>query len=712
MTHEIRMVQPSDLVVHAHLNRSLDLPHVYALTQHMGREGFREDRPIEVGEFLDIPGLHLISGHHRVAAAFFSRWDELRGTVFPPSSEGSLRTEYFHDSSEQGWSLPAGLPFAEIPATVVPLAEMDELCLKIGDAHRLHDARTNSDLAKPLSDRDLYVLIRRVLKFPDIFRKSNRALSRFYNVSPHVIARERRTVVRTVDSLVRTVDSLVEPDDFTVECLAEQEFTPERLEAVHALIESGERTVTRTRDGKTQEYVQKPAETPADTRDYAALRSAFLEKANLLKRVFESPACNLFPDGTRPKGVYWQWLELAVNRRPSRWSHWKRLTQSPEGWEGSPVPEDVAEEMLAIATSLQAEITADVPLPKHEKALADVLAALEADAQEPSVEQASVTLSSSFDAPPVPETAMETVKRWAFDPETNQECEIELPSREAIQAALLELDYPTRGMSSRDAANQLAEYFSLTDLQRNVQPSAQTRHGVFPHMVNTEANNLVKSGHLVKPRRGWFAKPEQIPEGSDSETAPSISAAAASHNPVEDTLSPTAEESVEANYQQLQGELAADLLLHIKDNSPAFFEELVIDLLVAMGYGGSREDAEAVGRSGDGGIDGIINEDILGLDVIYVQAKRWQADVGEPPVRDFVGALQGRRARKGIFITTSAFSKGAKEYVSEVDTKDTKIVLIDGYQLAQFMIDHNVGVSVVKSYEIKRVDSDYFAEEG
>ena len=142
MTHEIRMVQPSDLVVHAHLNRSLDLPHVYALTQHMGREGFREDRPIEVGEFLDIPGLHLISGHHRVAAAFFSRWDELGGTVFPPSNEGSLRTEYFHDSSEQGWSLPAGLPFAEIPATVVPLAEMDELCLKIGAAHRLHDART------------------------------------------------------------------------------------------------------------------------------------------------------------------------------------------------------------------------------------------------------------------------------------------------------------------------------------------------------------------------------------------------------------------------------------------------------------------------------------------------------------------------------------------------------------------------------------------
>ena len=308
---------------------------------------------------------------------------------------------------------------------------------------------------------------------------------------------------------------------------------------------------------------------------------------------------------------------------------------------------------------------------------------------------------------------METVKRWAFDPETDQEYEIELPSHEAVQAALLELDYPARGMSSMDAANRLAEHFSLTDRQRNARGSANSGHGLFPYWVNREANNLVKLGQLVKPRRGWFAKPEQIREGSASETAPSISAVATSDNPVKDNLSPTAEESIEENYQQIQGALAADLLQRIQDNTPAFFEELVIDLLVAMGYGGSREEAgRAVGGSGDGGIDGVINEDILGLDVIYVQAKRWQADVGEPPVRDFVGALQGRRARKGIFITTSAFSKGAKEYVSAIDSRDTKIILIDGHQLAQFMIDRNVGVSVVKSYEIKRVDSDYFAEEG
>ena len=169
-------------------------------------------------------------------------------------------------------------------------------------------------------------------------------------------------------------------------------------------------------------------------------------------------------------------------------------------------------------------------------------------------------------------------------------------------------------------------------------------------------------------------------------------------------------ESIEANYQQIQEGLATELLQNIKDNSPAFFEELVIDLLVAMGYGGSREDAQAVGRSGDGGIDGVINEDRLGLDVIYVQAKRWGNNVGEPPVRDFVGALQGKRARKGIFITTSEFSNRAQEYISAIDSRDSKVILIDGNQLAQLMIDHDVGVSTTMTYEIKRVDSDYFVE--
>lgn len=134
----------------------------------------------------------------------------------------------------------------------------------------------------------------------------------------------------------------------------------------------------------------------------------------------------------------------------------------------------------------------------------------------------------------------------------------------------------------------------------------------------------------------------------------------------------------------------------------------MIDLLVKMGYGGSRGDAEAVGRSGDGGIDGVINEDRLGLDVVYVQAKRWGANVSRPELQKFAGALQGQRAKKGIFITTSGFSRDAREYVNSIDSK---IVLIDGQQLAEYMIDHNVGVSTVKTYELKRVDSDYFEED-
>jgi restriction system protein len=167
------------------------------------------------------------------------------------------------------------------------------------------------------------------------------------------------------------------------------------------------------------------------------------------------------------------------------------------------------------------------------------------------------------------------------------------------------------------------------------------------------------------------------------------------------------EESIEENYQQIRTELATELLQKIKDNTPAFFEELVVDLLVKMGYGGSREDAgKAVGGSGDGGIDGIINEDRLGLDVIYVQAKRWEGNVGEPEIARFAGALAGRGATKGIFITTSDFTRAARAY----DASGFKIVLIDGHQLAQLMIDHDVGVSVEKTYEIKRVDSDYFAE--
>ena len=168
----------------------------------------------------------------------------------------------------------------------------------------------------------------------------------------------------------------------------------------------------------------------------------------------------------------------------------------------------------------------------------------------------------------------------------------------------------------------------------------------------------------------------------------------------------TPEETLESSYQSLRRALAQELLERIKGCPPRFFEKLVVDLLVAMGYGGSRKDAgQAVGQSGDGGIDGIIKEDKLGLDVVYIQAKRWDGTVGRPVVQAFAGSLEGQRARKGVLITTSQFSQDAKDYVNRIEKK---IVFIDGEQLAQLMIDHNMGATEVATYTVKKVDLDYF----
>lgn len=180
------------------------------------------------------------------------------------------------------------------------------------------------------------------------------------------------------------------------------------------------------------------------------------------------------------------------------------------------------------------------------------------------------------------------------------------------------------------------------------------------------------------------------------------------HAPNAKEGSQTPEEQLVASYEVLRQALAAELLDTVKKSSPAFFEKLVVELLVAMGYGGSIEDAgKAVGGAGDGGIDGIIKEDRLGLDVVYVQAKRWGGVVGRPVVQAFAGSLEGHRARKGVLITTSGFSQDAFEYVQRIEKK---IVLIDGKQLADYMIDFEVGVTKGKAYIVKKIDQDYFEE--
>jgi restriction system protein len=171
----------------------------------------------------------------------------------------------------------------------------------------------------------------------------------------------------------------------------------------------------------------------------------------------------------------------------------------------------------------------------------------------------------------------------------------------------------------------------------------------------------------------------------------------------------TPDEAIERAYQNVKRDLADKLLEQIKECSPGFFESLVVDLLKKMGYGSFREDAgQVTGRPSDEGIDGVINEDRLGLDVIYLQAKRWDGSVGRPEIQKFVGALTGKRAKKGVFITTSRFTEDARAYANLLDLK---VVLIDGEHLAEHMIDFNVGVTTYATYQLKRVDLDYFIEE-
>jgi len=277
-----------------------------------------------------------------------------------------------------------------------------------------------------------------------------------------------------------------------------------------------------------------------------------------------------------------------------------------------------------------------------------------------------------------------------------------------------------------EAREALAAEFHLTAEDRTaLLPSG--RQAVFDNRVAWAKVYLQRAGLLDSPRRGHFRisergrdvlrdPPERVtvkylerfPEFVEFRSATKERREAGEQSSA-DVEGETPEETLESAYQRLRSDMAADLLGRVKACSPQFFERLVVELLLRMGYGGSRKEAgEAIGRAGDEGIDGIINEDRLGLDVIYLQAKKWDGTVGRPEIQKFVGALHGKRAKKGIFITTGTFSSEAAQYVATIDPK---VVLIDGQQLANLMIDWNVGVSPVASYETKRIDSDYFTEE-
>ena len=270
----------------------------------------------------------------------------------------------------------------------------------------------------------------------------------------------------------------------------------------------------------------------------------------------------------------------------------------------------------------------------------------------------------------------------------------------------------------------IATHFGLTaeDRKEMIPSGTQPR---FHNRVAWAKVYLERAGLLTKIRRGHFRisptgqkvleNPPQIIDipflsqfdGFDDFRTKTNEKPEASPSPSPEAETP--EEQLQSAHQRLCDDLATQLLAQISEMSFEFFEKLVLDLMLAMGYGGSREDSGALTNAGaDEGIDGIINEDQLGLDSIYLQAKKWQHSVGRPEIHKFVGALHGRRARKGVFLTTSTFTRDAIEYAKTIDTK---VVLIDGRRLAELMIKHDVGCSPSQTFVVKKLDSDYFGEE-
>jgi len=276
--------------------------------------------------------------------------------------------------------------------------------------------------------------------------------------------------------------------------------------------------------------------------------------------------------------------------------------------------------------------------------------------------------------------------------------------------------------SIRETIEYIADFFGLNEKERReVLPSG--RQYIIDNRVGWAKTYLKKAGLLESTKRSYFKitdlglevlqkNPqeinvkylEQFPQFIEFRNLRRETA-----GEEEENLTQTPQELLEYGFQRINKDLASELLNRVKKTSPRFFEKLVVELLIKMGYGGSLKDAgKAIGQSGDGGIDGIIKEDKLGLDIIYIQAKRWEDAVGSADVRNFVGSLAGQKANKGVFITTSHFSKDALDYVKTIPHK---VILIDGETLAQLMIENDVGVSRITSYDVKKIDSGYFEEE-
>ncbi len=301
-----------------------------------------------------------------------------------------------------------------------------------------------------------------------------------------------------------------------------------------------------------------------------------------------------------------------------------------------------------------------------------------------------------------------------------------VPDFQSIMLPLLQFYNDGEEHSNQDVVDGLAKILELSDedLKQLLPSGKQT---TFYNRVGWARTYLTKSRLLEMPRRSYYKITDRgqevvrkLPLRIDMKYLEQFPEYIAFKNSkkknnhkndievknIEEKRTP--EEILEDAYQEIRESLAQDVLESVMSCSSSFFERLVVELLVKMGYGGSRnEAARAVGQTGDGGIDGIIDEDRLGLDTIYIQAKRWENVVGRPEIQKFVGALMGKRARKGIFITTSRFSSEAQEYVKTIDFK---VVLIAGDRLAGFMIDYDIGVTGSSIYQLKKIDTDYFVE--
>ncbi|WP_321329198.1 restriction endonuclease [uncultured Ilyobacter sp.] len=296
-----------------------------------------------------------------------------------------------------------------------------------------------------------------------------------------------------------------------------------------------------------------------------------------------------------------------------------------------------------------------------------------------------------------------------------------IPNYQEIMLPLLKLVSDKNEWSIQNSVEKLEINFNLTAEEKK--ETTNTGTYLFKSRVGWSKSYLIQAQFVESTRRGFFrvterglaflkTKPQDLNNSilmEYTEFKDFINRNKKNQKTVPtNNTEKTPQEILEDAYMNIKETLSQELLTTIKNSTPSFFEQLVVDLLIAMGYGGSRKEAgETVGQTNDGGIDGIIKEDKLGLDIIYIQAKRWDTTVSRPEIQKFAGALQGQRAKKGIFITTSDFSSHAYDYVKNIDSK---IVLINGEILTNLMIDNNVGISSKKTYTIKGIDLDYFAE--